>query len=457
MFGGNPQDSSRGRDDDARQCPRYPSFAECHLRYNLSDSEREGDERLHQTEPDVPPIADSIDDSEYRRITDAIAPVIERHNRKHGFTQQSNDYYYLMAEQSAAIERSRWQLYGLAEYTVELTLDLQEVLRGELRLWRILLESNAIDDLVLVYPDTVRNNDAIPGEHLEKTLARVNEHSKRWGRLFCRYMINDAPGYQQPSAPPRLCEMKVAYNASSDECDLNCPRFNTIADPPELTTDEYLEIEKDLVPALERYGPVITKNESSDLTKEKLHALWLLRTAWMQWDRTRILVKYGNQEFSDAMIRDIQFALHAGHYGALRWTPTTSAMCGSFTQTPFDKTGLCSATRTQQPACNTPTATNEAVFSFCTLFCIDCTPCVRLTFERTRYLPGLHCEGISRARCRSGQTLRQWAFFVNVAGARVELSPRDWRAGDGGWAPLDPAVRARKAYQVAFARSVRCV
>ena len=279
------------------------------MRYNLADSERENDEGLHQTEPNVPPIADSIDDSEYRRITDVIAPVIEKHNGQHGFTDKGKDLYYLIGEQFGGDRTIEVIGYGNADYTTELVIDLQKLLRGEFRLWRILLESSAIDDLILIYPDCVRNNDASPGEPLTETLARVNTHSRAYNRLVCRYSLVEAPGYRQSAEPPRLSETKVAYNAETAECEPGWPRFNTVAEPPELTTDEYLEIEKDLVPALERYGRVVTKNDLSDASKAKLNALWLLRTAWMQWDRTRILVKYGNQEFSDAMIRDIQSAL----------------------------------------------------------------------------------------------------------------------------------------------------
>ncbi len=199
--------------------------------------------------------------------------------------------------------------YGSAEYTVELVIDLQELLCRQFRLWRILLESHAVDDLILIYPDCVRNNDASPGEPLANTLARVNAHAQASKRLFSRYSIITNPDYYQSTEPPRFCEANVAYNAETAECDPGWPRFNTVAEPPELTTDEYLEIENDLVPALERYGHVVTKSDLSDTSKEKLHALWLLRTSWMQWDRTRILVKYGNQEFSDGLIRDIQSAL----------------------------------------------------------------------------------------------------------------------------------------------------
>ena len=158
-------------------CPRYPSFAECRLRYNLADSEREVGEGLHQTEPDIPPVVDTIEDSEYRRITQAIAPVIEKHNRQHGYIEESSDCYYLLATWFRGDRTIEVMAYGKAAYTCELVNDLQLLLHGEFRLWRILLESNVIDDLVLVYPETVRNNDAIPGEPLAELLQRVNDGS----------------------------------------------------------------------------------------------------------------------------------------------------------------------------------------------------------------------------------------------------------------------------------------
>ncbi len=286
-------------------CPRYPSLAQCGLRYNLSDSERENDEELHQTEPNVPPIGDK----EYGRITRAITPVIEKHNQQYGYTDEGTDYYYLMGDQFRGDRTIEVTVYGKAAYTREFVSALQLLLRRTLRLWRILLVANVRDDLILVYPDTVRNNDAVPGESLADTLVRVNAHSQAWQRLFHRYLASAAPGYRQPMEPPRLCEMKVAYNAASEEVDSNLPRFNTIANPPELTTDEYLDMEKDLVPVLERYGPVVTKSDVSDLTKEKLNSLWLIRTTAMQWDRTRILVRYGTQQFTPELISGIQGVL----------------------------------------------------------------------------------------------------------------------------------------------------
>jgi hypothetical protein len=200
-------------------------------------------------------------------------------------------------------------VYGKAEYTCEFVRDLQILLRGELRLWRILLVSNAFDDLILIYPEAVRNNDAAVGESLQETLDRVNAHSQAWNGLLGRYLASEVRGYVQPAQPPRLSQTKVVYNSSPDENDRSWPKFNTIENPPEVTVEEYLEIDKDLVSALERYGPVITKSDLSDTTKTKLNALWLVRTTAIQWDRTRILVKYGRQQFSSEIVSAIQSVL----------------------------------------------------------------------------------------------------------------------------------------------------
>ncbi len=250
-------------------CPRFPSLAECALRYNVSESERESDELIHQSEPDLPPISDV----EISLIYRLPQPVIDKHNRAHGFTDQGADYYYLVGDRWEDDRTFNVTAYGNAEYTAELVLDLQLLLRRKLSLWRIALLANVLDDRIYVYPECVRNNDATLDEPLAVTLRRVNAHERAWRQLVNRYSVAEQPGYsQRTSVPPRLCETKVAYNANEAECAPAWPRFNTVSDPPELTTVEYLDLDGELVRSLEQYGPVVCKNHLSDTSKQRLNA-----------------------------------------------------------------------------------------------------------------------------------------------------------------------------------------
>jgi hypothetical protein len=199
--------------------------------------------------------------------------------------------------------------YGRAEYTIEFVLDLQETLVGKLRLWRIQLQAPTRDDAILIYPECVRNNDAVSGEPLTETLKRVNSHIQAWERRYLRYCCQPMPGYRQPAIPPRLIEARVVYNSDDSDAHRNWPLFRSVPDTDEPSTEEYLEFEKVLCRVLARYGPIVTDNEVSDRTKERLGALWLVRTTAMQWDRTRILVRYGSAGFTGQLIDDIQQVL----------------------------------------------------------------------------------------------------------------------------------------------------
>jgi hypothetical protein len=286
-------------------CPRYPSFAECGLRYNLSDSEREGDEVLHQTERDVPPITME----EHFGLGDILVPIIEKHNRLYGFSTQGLDHYYLVADQFRGDRTTEVAALGKANYTVELVNDLQAALQRGYRLWRILLEATATDDLVLVYPNAARNNDAVPGESLTETLTRVNMHAHAWTRLCLRYAVEARPGFQPPTTPPRLVETKVLYNSAAWPSCPDLPVFNTAADLAEPSIEEFLAFEVALASAIARHGPVVTMSDLSDTSKERLNALWIVRKLSMCLDRTRVLVKYGDREFSATLIGDIQSVL----------------------------------------------------------------------------------------------------------------------------------------------------
>jgi hypothetical protein len=291
-------------------CPQFPSYAECRLRYNIADSERKPGEVVHQSELDIPPIDE--DEHEHDELFDRIGPVIVKHNKRYGFDTDEpgvRDFYFHVAEQFRGDRMTEVAAHGKAEYTVELILDLQELLRGPLRLWRIVVEAPMHDDAILVYPNCWRNSDAAPGEALEKTLLRANAHKHSYERLLDRYACVDRPGLRLES-PPRLWEAKIIYNATPSIANDDWPVFTTVPISEELSTDEYLEFEKDLLPALERHGPVWVKSDLSDTSKTRRNLFWLTRIIMdMQWDRTRILVKYGERQFTDELIADIQSVL----------------------------------------------------------------------------------------------------------------------------------------------------
>jgi len=288
-------------------CPQFPSWAECRLRYNIADSEREPGELVHQSEPDIPPIGEDEDSA----IMGLIEPVVAKHNARYGFRidePNQTDFYFNVAEQFRGDRMTEVSAHGKAEYTVELILDLQELLKGPFRLWRIVVEAPMHDDSILVYPNCWRNSDAAAGQPLEETLLRVNAHKRSYERLLDRYTCVDRPGLRLES-PPRHCEAKIIYNATPDIAQPDWPVFTTAPISEELSVDEYLEFEKDLVPALERHGPVCVKSDLSDTSKARRNLFWLIRTMHMQWDRTRILVKYGERQFTDALIAEIQSVL----------------------------------------------------------------------------------------------------------------------------------------------------
>lgn len=109
-------------------CPRFPSWAECSLRYNIADSECEPGELVHRSEPDVP----TIDDEELGELMSLVAPVIEKYNRRYGFRDEfgQKDLYFHIAEQFRSDRMTKVAAYGKAEYTVEFILDLQEQLKA---------------------------------------------------------------------------------------------------------------------------------------------------------------------------------------------------------------------------------------------------------------------------------------------------------------------------------------
>lgn len=286
-------------------CPRFPSRVDCRLRYNVADIESEPGEEVHQTERGIP----AIGEDEHYRLMELIAPVIEKHNRIRDFGPGSGpDYYYHVAEQFRGDRTTEVAAYGAAEYMVEFVLDLQELLTGPFRLWRIIAEAPMFDDAIYIYPSCWRNSDAAPGEPLEEILRRVNAHKLSWYRLVHRHECVDRPGLQLAS-PPRLCEAKIIYNCSPDVVHADWPVLTTGEIPDELTVDEYLDFEKDLVPAIERHGPVWVKSDLSDTSKERRNLFWLVRATDIQWDRTRILVRYGSRQFTDELIQDIQSVL----------------------------------------------------------------------------------------------------------------------------------------------------
>ena len=294
------------------KCPKYPSWAECRLRYNLGDCDPECQpgELIHRTEPNIP----SIGEEEHIELLGLIAPVIEKHNRRFGFNNwfddkiSAKDLYFHVAEQFRGDRMTEVQARGKADYTVEFILDLQELLRSPFRLWRIVAEAPMLDDAIMIYPNCWRNSDAAPGEPLEETLRRVNARKQSWERWFVRYECADRPGLQL-TAPPRHCEAKIIYNGIPDIVHADWPVLTTAPISEELSVDEYLEFEKDLVPAIERHGPVWVKSDLSDTSKQRRNLFWLIRTTAIQWDRTRILVKYGERQFTDELIRDIQAVL----------------------------------------------------------------------------------------------------------------------------------------------------
>lgn len=289
-------------------CPMYPSFAECRLRYNIPYSESDAGEVVHQTEADIPPL-DNDDNEEVDALLDVINPAIEKHNRRYCFdADYGRDYYYHVAEQFRGDRMTEVSAHGRAEYTVEFILDLQEVLKGPLHLWRIVAESPAHDDSILIYPSCWRSSDSAPDEPLQVTLDRVNANRHWWERMLDRYTCIDRPGLKLTS-PPRLCEAKIIYNGIPDIARPDWPVFCTAPIDEEPSTDEYLEFEKNLVPAIEKHGPVYYKYHLSDTTLKRRNMFRLVRGIWMQWDRTRILVKHGTREFTDELIGDIQAVL----------------------------------------------------------------------------------------------------------------------------------------------------
>ena len=242
-------------------CPAFPSWSECGLRYNIADAEREPGELAHQSEPDLPP----IDEEEHVGLMRLVVPVIAKHNRGLGFSDEGGDkdYYYHIAEQFRGDRMTEVAAHGQAEYTVEFILDLQELLRGPFRLWRIVAEAPVRDDAILIYPTCWRNSDAELGEPLQRTLDRVNAHRHSWECLVTRYQCIDRPELTFTS-PPRHYEAKIVYNGVLELGRPDWPVFNTAPIAEEPSVDEFLEFEKDLAAAIERHGPVYSKRDLSD-------------------------------------------------------------------------------------------------------------------------------------------------------------------------------------------------
>jgi hypothetical protein len=287
-----------------RSIPLYPSFAEWQWRYNVPASECDP-EKAHNTVPDPPPLfrLDEPTSAEHWEVYEALLPVIARH----GPTEPVDDRetcLWLIDDHWCGDRTQYICAYGDCYFTEPLVRDLQAFLRDRYPLWRVMLTADIEDDVIFVYPEAVRNNEAGPDELVAETCRRVAEHLRLHKERRLRYLPQ--PKTEELKIPPfpSLSEAKIHYNNA--EAYEGSASWNSVPSPPKLTDEEVERFHNALSDVIRRYGPRSVSNKESETAKRRQDLFWLITTTADYFWRTRIVRNYGELTFTEPMVRDIQ-------------------------------------------------------------------------------------------------------------------------------------------------------
>lgn len=134
---------------------QYPSLAEYQGRYNVADSERSPDEVVHNSQPNVPPLAED----EHRRVWEELVAATSKYSPCNETNAADRENYYWILSDNWYDERTQqFMMYGNCSLNDALIHDLQQVLQRH-PLWRICVlggESERGDYVAMIYPTAVR-------------------------------------------------------------------------------------------------------------------------------------------------------------------------------------------------------------------------------------------------------------------------------------------------------------